>query len=122
MYLDADAVRRTFASLSALAAGSELVFDHIVSASDPDDACHGYVQAVAAAVGAQGESWRCTPATDEITEWLDAAGWSTVASIEESDSVPAGFWNRTDSLQPMTLVRFRHARLPAAAQTRATDS
>ncbi|WP_245670810.1 class I SAM-dependent methyltransferase [Nocardia flavorosea] len=111
MYLDAEAVRRTFASLSALAAGSELVFDHIVPASDRDDAGHDYARAVAAAVGARGEPWHCTPAVGQVAEWLDTAGWSPLESIGESDSVAAGFWDRTDWLRPMELVRFTHARL-----------
>lgn len=111
MYLDAEPVQRTFASLGTLAPGSELVFDHIVPAADRDGAGSDYAKAVAAAVGAQGEPWRCTPARAELDQWLADAGWSTVESIGEADSVPTGFWDRADSLHPMNLVRFTHARL-----------
>ena len=112
MYLDADAVRRTFTSLGALAPGSELMFDHIVPAAHRDQAGSDYAEAVAAAVGAQGEPWRCTPTAVELDVWLDAAGWSTAQSTGEADSTPPGFWDRTDALRPMELVRFTHARLP----------
>ncbi|MCL2535167.1 MAG: SAM-dependent methyltransferase [Nocardiaceae bacterium] len=111
MYLDADAVRRTFESLGSLAPGSELVFDHIVPPPDRDDAGADYARSVAAAVGAQGEPWRCTPSQADLQGWLDAAGWSAADSVRESDSVPAGFWDRSDALRPMELVRFTHATL-----------
>ncbi|WP_430333695.1 class I SAM-dependent methyltransferase [Rhodococcus sp. ACT016] len=117
MYLDAEAVRRTFASLGALAPGSELVFDHIVPPADRDDAGAEYARAVGAAVGAQGEPWRCTPALAELGSWLEGAGWSVVQSIAEPDSVPAGFWDRSDALRPMKLVQFTHARLSTADGT-----
>lgn len=112
MYLDAGAVQRTFMSLGALAPGSELVFDHIVPGTERDEAGSHYVRAVAAAVGAQGEPWRCTPTSTDLSTWLEGAGWSTVDSIAEADSVPAGFGDRSDALRPMELVRFTHARLP----------
>ncbi|PTR31489.1 methyltransferase (TIGR00027 family) [Rhodococcus sp. OK519] len=118
MYLDPDAVRRTFESLGSLAPGSELVFDHIVPPTDRDDRGAEYARAVGAAVGAQGEPWRCTPSRTALGDWLDTAGWSTVESVGESDSVPAGFWDRSDALQPMKLVRFTHARLSSPVGTR----
>ncbi|MFM1724802.1 SAM-dependent methyltransferase [Rhodococcus sp. PAM 2766] len=111
MYLDAGAVQRTVTSLGALAPGSELVFDHIVPGAARDEAGNNYVRAVAAAVGAQGEPWRCTPTSTDLATWLEGAGWSTVDSTAEADSVPAGFWDRSDALRPMQLVRFTHARL-----------
>ncbi|WFR73953.1 SAM-dependent methyltransferase [Prescottella defluvii] len=117
MYLDADAVRRAFESLGALAPGSQLVFDHIVPAADRDDAGADYARTVAAAVGAQGEPWRCTPSRAELQGWLDASGWSTVESVRESDSVPAEFWDRSDALRPMELVRFTHAALSSEPRT-----
>ncbi|WP_420878854.1 hypothetical protein [Rhodococcus sp. (in: high G+C Gram-positive bacteria)] len=91
--------------------GSELVFDHIVPGAARDEAGNNYVRAVAAAVGAQGEPWRCTPTSTDLATWLEGAGWSTVDSTAEADSVPAGFWDRSDALRPMQLVRFTHARL-----------
>lgn len=117
MYLDADGVRRTFESLGALAPGSELVFDHIVPPADRDDAGADYARAVSAAVGAQGEPWRYTPPLSELEGRLDATGWSTVASVRESDSVPAGFWARSVALRLMELVRFTHARLSPPPRT-----
>ncbi|WP_433606460.1 class I SAM-dependent methyltransferase [Prescottella agglutinans] len=117
MYLDGDAVQRTFASLGRLAPGSELVFDHIVPPADRDDAGADYARAVAAAVGAQGEPWRCTPSLSALHGSLEATGWSTVESLCESESVPAGFWDRSDALQPMDLVRLTHATLSSTPRT-----
>ncbi|MFC9515818.1 class I SAM-dependent methyltransferase [Nocardiaceae bacterium NPDC056970] len=111
MYLDADAVQQTFASLGTLAPSSELVFDHIVPTADRDGAGSDYAETVAAAVGAQGEPWHCTPTLTELDQWLADAGWSTAESIGEADSVPPGFWDRAGALRPMNLVRFTHARL-----------
>lgn len=116
MYLDADAVRRTFASLGTLASGSELVFDHILPPAGRDAAGAAYARAVGAAVGAQGEPWRCTPTTGELGSWLDAGGWSTVETVGEARSLPQGFWDRSDALRPMELVSFTYARLAARTQ------
>lgn len=116
MYLEEASVRQTFASLGALPRGSELVFDHIVPPRDRDAAGAEYARAVGAAVGAQGEPWRCTPAADELTVWLAAAGWSAVETVGEARSLPDGFWDRSDALRPMELVSFTHARLGARTE------
>lgn len=109
MYLEAAAVRAVLVDLARLAPGSRLVFDHILPAGLRDEAGATYAQGVAAATGAAGEPWRCTPGPDELTAWLDDAGWDVVEDVAEADAPEPGFWPRTDSLRRMRLVRLTHA-------------
>lgn len=110
MYLDPAAVRGTLDALGALAGGSELVFDHIAAPPERDAAGAAYVAAVGAALGANGEPWRCTPSREDVRRWLEESGWTPTEVLEEAETVPADFWNRDDALSPKRLVRLAHSR------------
>jgi len=122
MYLDEADARRTLVELGGLAAGSELVADHVLPEALRDDAGRSYARAVSAAVGADGEPWRWSPSPQELREMLAACGFEPVTTLPDGDAVGAGSWRRTDHLRPMGLVGLVHARVARVRRATAPAS
>ena len=108
MYLEPTAVVSVLTQLGSLPVGSVLVADVILPISGRDEAGREYAHALAEALGGR-ELWRCTPSAEQIADWLGNAGWRAITQVGEADAVPAGFWDRSDSLRPMRLVNLVQA-------------
>lgn len=119
MYLTPQEASDTLTSLRRLGSGSQLVLDYIQPAGLRDENGAAYAQSVAHAVGASGEPWRWTLTPQALTGLLSSLGWSTTGDIRDDQALGPAFWPRTDALQPMSLVRLRHATLtsPSAPPT-----
>lgn len=91
MYLtDAD-LQALLGRLTPLTSGSRVVFDSIVPASLRDAAAHAYADAITGSIGGA-EPWHCTPHPDDLSRWLQQAGWAPTQLLVEADWVPAAFW------------------------------
>lgn len=113
MYLTADDVRGLALGVAALAPGSELVLDHVMTAAHRDDVGEAYAQGVAAVVGQSGEPWRFEAAPDEMRALLDGAGLDVVRAGDLTDAVGHLLAGRTDALRPVRIAGVAHARVPA---------
>ena len=105
MYLHPADCRTFLGDLSELAAGSKLIFDYHLAPEFRDQPGAEYAKAVAAMVGHQGEPWQCSSTPEEMGKWLAEHDWQLQEDVDESSSVPEGFFANQEHLQPMKLVR-----------------
>jgi methyltransferase (TIGR00027 family) len=114
MYLEQPAIERTLHAAAGLAAGSELVFDHALPASQRDAAGAEYATLAEPVGAANGEPWVTTPGVDEVGTMLARSGLEAVAQPLLHDWVDASLWQRNDAIQPTRLWAAAHARVPGA--------
>lgn len=115
MYLGEDAIRETLAALSGLAAGSELIADHMLPAGLRDEAGDFYVEQVMPFAAHNGEPWRTFLAPEQMAALLSQHGFSVTGHVQQADSIPAPLWARTDSLRPIALSMITTATLSPTA-------
>lgn len=115
MYLTADDVRGLALGVAALAPGSELVLDHVLSAPHRDELGETYAQGVAAVAGQAGEPWRLAASPDEMGDLLASAGLDVVRAGDLADVVGPELAGRADALRPVRIAGLAHARVPAAS-------
>jgi methyltransferase (TIGR00027 family) len=118
MYLTADAIGKTLSGVGDFAAGSEIVVDYLLPADLRDDAGHAYADLVAPASAERGEPWLSTFSPDAMAAMLADRGFGLVRHVRQHDMVPAGLWNRSDSLRPADLFRIAHATAMASGRRR----
>ncbi|HEY2641184.1 MAG TPA: class I SAM-dependent methyltransferase [Streptosporangiaceae bacterium] len=111
MYLDGTAVRSTLASLAGFAAGTELIADYMLPQSRRDEPGDFYVANVGPAAAERGEPWLTFLSPDEMTGLLAESGFGASEQVSQQHAVPAGLWDRTDSLQPISLSMIARATL-----------
>ena len=111
MYLDLAAIEATLAALAGLAPGSELVLDYMLPAGHRDKAGDLYVELIAAAAAEHGEPWQTFLTPDEMTALLTRHGFTRTEQLSQAGSIPAGLWQRTDALRPISLSMLAAARL-----------
>jgi methyltransferase (TIGR00027 family) len=111
MYLDSTAIRSTLASLAGFAAGTELIADYMLPQHLRDEAGDFYVANVGPAAAERGEPWLTFLSPDEMTGLLAESGFGTPEQVSQQHAVPAGLWDRTDSLQPISLSMIARATL-----------
>ncbi len=119
MYLAADDVRGLALGVAALAPGSELVLDHVLTAEHRDPAAEAYVQAVAAVAARSGEPWRHQASPAEMRALLEGAGLDVVHIGDLVDAVAPLLTGRADALRPVRIAGVAHARVPAATEVSA---
>jgi len=113
MYLTAEAIGATLASLSRLAPGSELVADYMLTADLRDADGAAYVDLVMPDSERRGEPWLSFFTPEQMTGLLTRHGFTGVRDVRQRDAVSAALWDRTDLLRPIELSRLCHATVGA---------
>ena len=113
MYLTAEAIGATLASLSRLAPGSELVADYMLTADLRDADGVAYADLVMADSERRGEPWLSFFTPEQMTGLLTRHGFTGVRDVRQRDAVSAALWERTDLLRPIELSRLCHATVGA---------
>jgi len=114
MYLTAEAIGATLASLSRLAPGSELVTDYMLTADLRDADGVAYADLVMPDSERRGEPWLSFFTPEQMTGLLTSHGFTGVRDVRQRDAVSAALWERTDLLRPIELSRLCHATVGAA--------
>ena len=105
MYLTAEAIGATLASLSRLAPGSELVTDYMLTADLRDADGVTYAGLVMPDSERRGEPWLSFFTPEQMTGLLTRHGFTGVRDVRQRDSISAALWERTDLLRPIELSR-----------------
>jgi len=113
MYLTAEAIGTTLASLSRLAPGSELVTDYMLTADLRDADGVTYADLVMPDSERRGEPWLSFFTPEQMTGLLTSHGFTGVRDVRQRDAVSAALWERTDLLRPIELSRLCHATVGA---------
>jgi len=113
MYLTAEAIGATLASLSRLAPGSELVTDYMLTADLRDADGVAYADLVMPDSERRGEPWLSFFTPEQMTGLLTRHGFTGVRDVRQRDSISAALWERTDLLRPIELSRLCHATVGA---------
>jgi methyltransferase (TIGR00027 family) len=115
MYLNRPAILSSLASLAGFAAGTELVADYMLPQSLRDEAGDFYVSSVGPAAAERGEPWLTFLAPAEMEALLAENGFGAAEQCRQRDTVPAHLWDRSDSLQPISLSMITRATLTGRA-------
>jgi methyltransferase (TIGR00027 family) len=113
MYLTAEAIGATLASLSRLAPGSELVTDYMLTADLRDADGVAYADLVMPDSERRGEPWLSFFTPEQMTRLLTRHGFTGVRDVRQRDAISATLWERTDLLRPIELSRLCHATVGA---------
>lgn len=109
MYLTTEAIGRTFAELSLLAPGSEVVADYMLPAGMRDEAGNTYVELVGPSAGERGEPWLTFLSPADMSRLLTRNGLRPLRHVAQRDVGDAKTWQRSDSLRPVELSLITHA-------------
>jgi methyltransferase (TIGR00027 family) len=113
MYLTAEAIGATLASLGRLAPGSELVTDYMLTADLRDADGVAYADLVMPDSERRGEPWLSFFTPEQMTGLLTRHGFTGVRDVRQRDAISATLWERTDLLRPIELSRLCHATVGA---------
>jgi len=108
MYLTPDAVADIMTAVGRLAPGTELVADYMLPAGLRDEAGAVYGELVAQAAAERGEPWLSCFAPGEMADMARRVGFREVRNVRQRDAIPAGLWQRPDSLRPAALAVLCH--------------
>ena len=108
MYLTLDAIAETMSAIAALAPGSELIADYMLTEDARDEAGALYGEHVAQASAERGEPWLSCFTPPRIADLARAAGLGSARSVSQRDAIPADLWRRGDSLRPAELAVLFH--------------
>ena len=108
MYLTQDAVADILTAVGRLAPGTELIADYMLPAGLRDEAGAVYGELVAQAAAERGEPWLSCFAPGEMADMARRAGFREVRNVRQRDAIPAGLWQRPDSLRPAALAVLCH--------------
>ena len=109
MYLDRSAIERTGSVIGGFAGGSELVVDYMLPAGLRDDAGDGYAEQVGQAAAERGEPWLSLFGPEGMAALLAGCGFGPARDVSQREMIPAGLWDRSDSLRPAELSHIAHA-------------
>ncbi len=110
-YLDERDIRMTLVALSALAPGSELVMDYVLTPDFRDAEGEVYASFAKPVAAQSGEPWLSELSPDRTAELLAEAGFSVVEQRGQRTAIDAALWNRTDGLKPSELWTIARARM-----------
>jgi methyltransferase (TIGR00027 family) len=109
-YLHEEDIRKTLGALAALAPGTELVMDYVLTPElrDADGEIYaGFAKPVAAQ---SGEPWVSEFKPERMSALLAEAGFRVVEQCGQRTAIDESLWTRTDSLRPSKLWMMAHAR------------
>ncbi|MFG1703726.1 class I SAM-dependent methyltransferase [Nonomuraea sp. M3C6] len=113
MYLTRDAVAATFATLSRLAPGSELVMEYALPPELRDERGHEYAAFALPAAADRGEPWLTCFTPEGLSALLEKHGLAVAEHVRQADIDPS-LWRRSDALRPADLCRLTRAVVPGA--------
>jgi methyltransferase (TIGR00027 family) len=112
MYLEADAVLATLASLATLMCmGSEVVFDYAIARSSLGMLQRAVFDALAARVAAVGEPWRSAFTPEALARELRGRGYAEALDLGPDELNARYFSGRRDGLRVGTLAHLLRARV-----------
>lgn len=111
MYLPITAIESTLRAVAGLAAGSEIVFDHVLPTNERDAAGAQYAEFAESVAAANEEPWLTAPGLVEARSLVAFAGLEIVGQPLLEQWVDSALWNRTDDLKPSVLWAIAHARV-----------
>jgi methyltransferase (TIGR00027 family) len=103
MYLRSSDIPAVLACLARCRPGSQLIADFMLPEELRDPAGNQYVQLVAAAAAQGGEPWQTFLTPAQMSALLAGHGSFGADYRRQRDLVPAALWERSDSLQPISL-------------------
>jgi len=109
MYLDQGAIDRTVSVLGGLAPGTELVVDYMLVAGLRDAEGGSYADQVGQAAAERGEPWLSLFVPEAMAALLAGCGFGPARDVSQREMIPAGLWDRSDSLRPAELSHIAHA-------------
>jgi methyltransferase (TIGR00027 family) len=109
MYLTAEAVAATLATVGGLAAGSELVMEYALPPELRDQTGQAYADFALPVAAERGEPWRSFFTPGQLSDLLAATGLTVAEQVRQQDAVPAALWRRSDALRPADLCRLARA-------------
>jgi methyltransferase (TIGR00027 family) len=109
MYLTTQAIGRTFAELTQLAPGSEVIADYMLPAGMRDEAGNTYVELVGPLTAERGEPWLTFMSPKDMSDLLARHGLRPLRHVAQADVGDATTWQRSDSLRPIELSLIAHA-------------
>ena len=109
MYLTTQAIGRTFAELTQLAPGSEVIADYMLPAGMRDEAGNAYVELVGPSTAERGEPWLTFMSPKDMSDLLARHGLRPLRHVAQADVGDATTWQRSDSLRPIELSLIAHA-------------
>jgi methyltransferase (TIGR00027 family) len=118
MYLSRAAIGQTLRRLGTLAPTSELVLDYMLPPELRDRDGLAYAGAVAAHSSEGGEPWLSFFGPDEMTALLAECGFARSRQLGQRDAIPAGLWDRGDSIKPAALSMLAHATIDSGMRLR----
>jgi len=113
MYLTSEAVAQTLAAVAGLAPGTELIADYLLPPDARDEAGALYGTLVAQASAERGEPWLSCFTPGQMADLAARAGFGPVRAVSQRDAIPAGLWQRADSLRPAALAVLLHGTVDA---------
>jgi methyltransferase (TIGR00027 family) len=108
MYLTGDAIAATLAALGAMAAGTEIVLDYMLTEDLRDEDGRSYADGVGTVAAERGEPWLSFFTPEAMSELLIEKGFTGITHVRQRDADPA-LWRRTDALRPAELSVLAHA-------------
>jgi methyltransferase (TIGR00027 family) len=109
MYLTAEAVAATLATVGGLAAGSELVMEYALPPELRDETGQAYADFALPVAAERGEPWRSFFTPGQLSDLLAANGLTVAEQVRQQDAIPAALWRRSDALRPADLCRLARA-------------
>src|SRR5262249_38092804 len=109
MYLTPEAIGRTFAELTLLGPGSEVVADYMLPAGMRDEAGDIYVELVGPLTAERGEPWLTFLSPADMSQLLAQHGLRALRQVAQLDAGDAATWLRSDSLRPIETSLIAHA-------------
>jgi methyltransferase (TIGR00027 family) len=109
MYLTADAVAATLATVGGLAAGTELVMEYALPPELRDQTGQAYADFALPVAEERGEPWLSFLTPERLSRLLEAHGLTVAEQARQHDAVPAALWDRSDALRPLDLCRLARA-------------
>jgi methyltransferase (TIGR00027 family) len=110
MYLTAEAIDQTLATIGGWAPGTEVVLDSMLPEDLRDAAGQAYVDGVRPVAAAGGEPWRSYFRPAELTDRLQRHGLAGVSHVAQHEVAGGSIWaERSDALRPSSLSVLTHA-------------
>jgi methyltransferase (TIGR00027 family) len=109
MYLSRADIGGVLSFVAGCATGTELIADYMLPADLRDATGSLYVDLVAPISAERGEPWQTFMSPAAMTGLLTVHGSFDVEHVRQRDQVPAGMWQRSDSLAPIDLSMVVHA-------------
>jgi methyltransferase (TIGR00027 family) len=109
MYLTADAVAATLATVGGLAAGTELVMEYALPPELRDQTGQAYADFALPVAEERGEPWLSFFTSERLSRLLEAHSLTVAEQARQHDAVPAALWDRSDALRPLDLCRLARA-------------